>query len=68
MFSEGYFKTKIKFGHPYLPGNWEYKPNMTRADPGPHCFPYWIASLKGDGIIDARCLAIQPTWMNDNRY
>lgn len=64
----GHFRTKIKFGHPWLPGNWEYRVNLTKADSGPNCFPYWIASMSGDGIIDARCLSIQPTWMNDNRY
>lgn len=65
----GYFRTKVKFGHPYLPGNWEQRPNMTKVDVGPQCFPYWIASIKGNGaMIDVRCLAIQPTWMNDNRY
>ncbi|KYB29347.1 uncharacterized protein LOC663847 [Tribolium castaneum] len=63
----GYYKTKIKFGQPWLPGNWEYRDSLTRADQGPHCYPYWIASIKGNDIIDTRCLGIQPTWMNDNR-
>lgn len=64
----GYYKSRIRFGQPWLPGNWEYSENLTRADPGPHCFPYWISSIKGDVVVDSRCLAIQPTWMSDNRY
>ncbi|KAJ8910752.1 hypothetical protein NQ315_017209, partial [Exocentrus adspersus] len=62
----GYYRTKVKFGEPWLPGNWEYSDNMTAADVGPHCFPYWISSIKGNQILDSRCLAIQPTWMSDN--
>lgn len=68
QYPTGYYRTNIKFGQPWLPGNWEYNAHTTRADPGPHCFPYWIASVKNTDIIDSRCLAIQPTWMNDNRY
>lgn len=59
--------TKIKFREPWLPGNWEYDKNSIRADEGQHCLPFWIASIKYDVIIDSRCLAIQPTWMYDNR-
>jgi hypothetical protein len=66
-YPEGYYKSKIKFGQPWLPGNWEYRETLMRADSGPHCFPYWIASIRGSDIIDSRCLGIQPTWMNDNR-
>ncbi|KAJ8932878.1 hypothetical protein NQ314_014358 [Rhamnusium bicolor] len=59
---------KIRFGEPWLPGNWEYNENSTKADQGPHCFPYWISSIKGNLILNSRCFAIQPTWMSDNRY
>lgn len=64
----GFYRTKIKFGHPWLPGNWEYHENLTYAYPGHHCFPYWITSIRDNEIIDSKCLDIQPTWMNDNRY
>lgn len=63
----GYYRTKVKFREPWLPGNWEYDANTIKADLGPHCLPYWIASIQYDKIIDSRCLAIQPTWMYDNR-
>nr|XP_023026209.1 uncharacterized protein LOC111514202 [Leptinotarsa decemlineata] len=63
----GVYTTNVNFGHPWLPGGWEYDENSVRADPGPHCFPFWIASVKGNVTIDSRCLAIQPTWMSDNR-
>ncbi|KAJ8982728.1 hypothetical protein NQ317_019519, partial [Molorchus minor] len=65
-YPSGYYKTKVRFGEPWLPGNWEYDENTTRADAGPHCFPYWIASVTDSLIVDSRCLAIQPTWMSDN--
>ncbi|XP_017772229.1 PREDICTED: PI-PLC X domain-containing protein 1 [Nicrophorus vespilloides] len=61
----GFYRTKIKFGQPWLPGKWEYSENVTRADRGAHCFPFWIASLKGYDIIDCNCLSIRPTWMHD---
>lgn len=66
-YPNGYYRTKIKFREPWLPGNWEYDRNKVRADEGSHCLPYWIASIKYDMIIDSRCLAIEPTWMFDNR-
>lgn len=65
----GFYRTLVKFGEPYLPGNWEYSENLTSASSGKHCFPYWAASLSEEGtIIHAQCLGIRPTWMNDNRY
>ncbi|GJQ74573.1 hypothetical protein Trydic_g21434 [Trypoxylus dichotomus] len=64
---EGYFRTSIKFGSPWLPGEWDYYDNITNAKPGSHCFPFWIASVKRNRIIDLNCLKIQPTWMDDNR-
>ncbi|KAF5301496.1 hypothetical protein FQR65_LT08799 [Abscondita terminalis] len=67
-YPEGYYRTKIKFGSPWLPGNWEYQENMVHAENGQHCFPYWIASLKRDMIIDVQCLRISPTWMFDNSH
>ncbi|XP_066250278.1 PI-PLC X domain-containing protein 1-like [Euwallacea similis] len=63
----GYYKTRIKFRDPWLPGKWEYDRNEVRADEGPHCLPFWISSKKYQMIIDSRCLEIQPTWMFDNR-
>ncbi|XP_030747704.1 uncharacterized protein LOC115876158 [Sitophilus oryzae] len=66
-YPSGYYKTKIKFREPWLPGHWEYDPYTVRADIGPHCLPYWISSIQRDRIVDARCLEIQPTWMYDNR-
>uniref|UniRef100_A0A1Y1M5P8 Phosphatidylinositol-specific phospholipase C X domain-containing protein n=2 Tax=Photinus pyralis TaxID=7054 RepID=A0A1Y1M5P8_PHOPY len=67
-YPEGYYKTKVKFGSPWLPGNWEYQENMIQAEHGQHCFPYWIASLKRDMLIDVQCLRINPTWMFDNSH
>lgn len=64
----GFFRTKVKFGHPWLPGNWEYHDNLTHVEFGDHCFPYWIASIAENEILNCTCLKIQPTWMNDNRY
>lgn len=67
-FYPGFYKTKIKFREPWLPGNWEYQENVTNADSGEHCFPYWIAALKANNeIIDSACLSIRPTWMSDIR-
>ncbi|CAH1108736.1 unnamed protein product [Psylliodes chrysocephalus] len=66
-YPSGYFKTKIKFGEPWLPGGWEYNDQTVKADPGPHCFPFWISSITKNFTIDSRCLSIQPTWMSDNR-
>ncbi|KAH1022877.1 uncharacterized protein LOC109533236 isoform X2 [Dendroctonus ponderosae] len=63
----GYYKTQVKFREPWLPGNWEFDQERLRADEGEHCLPFWIASIKQDVILDSRCLAIQPTWMYDNR-
>ncbi|KAG5900529.1 hypothetical protein JTB14_022836 [Gonioctena quinquepunctata] len=65
-YPNGLYRTSVKFGQPYLPGGWEYDANSTKADPGRHCFPYWIASVRGYTTIDSRCLAIEPTWMSDN--
>lgn len=67
-YPDGYYKTKVKFGSPWLPGNWEYQENMVQAEHGQHCFPYWIASLKRDMLIDVQCLKINPTWMFDNSH
>ncbi|CAH1183234.1 unnamed protein product [Phaedon cochleariae] len=64
-YPDGFFRTKVKFGHPWLPGGWEVGENV-KPDPGPHCFPYWISSVSRNGTIDSTCLAIQPTWMSDN--
>nr|CAH7746713.1 unnamed protein product [Callosobruchus chinensis] len=59
----GYYRTKVKFGHPWLPGGWEYDAYATRAEPGLHCYPYWIASVAGNITLDTNCLGIRPTWM-----
>ncbi|XP_049820992.1 PI-PLC X domain-containing protein 1 isoform X2 [Aethina tumida] len=67
MIPGGYFKTRIKFNIPWLPGNWNYNVPFSRPESGPHCYPFWVVSWRGDQIIDFRCLGIQPTWMNDNR-
>ncbi|KAK9736613.1 hypothetical protein QE152_g11442 [Popillia japonica] len=64
---EGYFKTPIKFRFPWLPGEWDYYDNITDVIPGAHCFPYWIASVRRNRIIDLNCLKVHPTWMDDNR-
>lgn len=66
-YPDGYLKTKVKFGHPFLPGGWDYNDEVGSKAPGPHCFPYWLASFNNSHIIDTRCLAIQPTWMADNK-
>ncbi|XP_065170050.1 uncharacterized protein [Atheta coriaria] len=66
-YPEGFYRTKLRFGHPWLPGNWEYQPNMSLVDTGRKCFPYWIAAFRGSDIIDTNCLSINPTWMNDIR-
>lgn len=67
-YPSGFYRTRVTFRAPILPGNWEYSDNLTRTDPGKHCFPYWIVSFKADGsILDSQCFAIQPTWMADNR-
>ncbi|VEN57172.1 unnamed protein product, partial [Callosobruchus maculatus] len=62
----GYYRTKVKFGHPWLPGGWEYDPDATRAQPGHHCYPYYIASVAGNITLDSSCLGIRPTWMSDS--
>lgn len=65
----GFYRTTIPFREFTLPENWEYSENLTKILPGKRCFPYWIASIDEDSnIIKTQCLAIQPTWMNDNRY
>ncbi|CAG9860710.1 unnamed protein product [Phyllotreta striolata] len=66
-YPNGYYKTSVKFGEPWLPGGWEYDQENPKVDPGLHCFPYWIASVNKNSTIDSRCLGIQPTWMSDNR-
>ncbi|CAH0553027.1 unnamed protein product [Brassicogethes aeneus] len=66
-FPGGYFKTKIKFRIPWLPGSWDYNVPFSRPEPGSHCFPYWIASIKREEVLDSKCFGIHPTWMNDNR-
>ncbi|XP_060524652.1 uncharacterized protein LOC132701039 [Cylas formicarius] len=66
-YPRGYYKTSTSYGHPWLPGNWEYSETTNRKDMGPYCLPYWITSVRGERIIDENCLAIQPTWMYDNR-
>ncbi|XP_022903759.1 PI-PLC X domain-containing protein 1 isoform X2 [Onthophagus taurus] len=67
IYPEGYYMTKIKFNPPWLPGDWDYYEGINITSPGSHCFPYYIASFRGNGLLDSDCLKIQPTWMSDNR-
>ncbi|XP_077295118.1 PI-PLC X domain-containing protein 2-like [Arctopsyche grandis] len=67
-FSSGFHRTNVPFLFSELPGGWhkELAETSFSIKPGPHCFPYWIASFKNDRILHTNCLKIQPTWMHDN--
>ena len=69
-YPNGYYLTRIPFDSSWLPDQWDNSLhyNYTKPSPGPHCFPYWIASIRSGRLKYTNCLKIQPTWMNDNKY